>query len=394
MLRAVRRVAGGLVLTVVVSGVVGCGGDARGEEAYATKVAVYVGVPLRGPWGAQGQAIAAGVELGLADSGGGAGNYSVRVSEQDVTDDDGKAVTAQGASRVAGNFLRDVGTIGVIGGLSPTSTRQMRLVAGQVGAAFVTANGDHPAETTADLAPRGRRLSVDLAPSSRWIARGLVRRARAANCRRTTLIRSPGADPGTVEQLRALRAQQTLTVTTYEDPELRTGLARALRRGSDCVVLVANPSAGDPTKLLKPLARQLRGTTLLVSRGAASQGLAALVRAQRLDAEAIVDDPPAAMTPETRAIDADYRRVYGTPAPVGVMAGWRSIKLLLRAVADAGPTGGNRRDKVAQALIAAPIPAPPAAGRQRPDGTVTPTAVSVARATSYGWRAVGLLYLP
>src|SRR4051794_35617128 len=128
MPRAVRRAAWGLAVTAATVGLAGCGGDPTGEQAYDTKVAVYVGVPLGGPWGDAGQAITRGTVLGLADSKGGAGDFSVRLSLRDVTDDDLDTVGIQGASREAGNALRDVGAIGVIGGLDPTASRQLQLL--------------------------------------------------------------------------------------------------------------------------------------------------------------------------------------------------------------------------------------------------------------------------
>jgi len=117
MTPAVRRTACGLAAAVAAVGLAGCGGDPTGEQAYDTKVAVYVGVPLGGPWGDAGQAISRGTVLGLADAKGGAGDFSVRLSLRDVTDDDLKTVGKQGAAREAGNALRDVGVIGLIGGV-------------------------------------------------------------------------------------------------------------------------------------------------------------------------------------------------------------------------------------------------------------------------------------
>lgn len=388
MRAAARRLALGLALTAVGAGVAGCGGDSTGEEAYATKVAVYVGVPTRGPWAGPGLALARGAQLALADSGGGAGDYSVRLSIRDTTDDDGVDVSASGASREAGNFLRDVGTIGVISGLEPVTIRQWAILAGQTGVAYVTANGDRTEASRADLAPRGPRLGVDLSPPDEQIARAVGERVRAASCGTTVLVEAQGAGAGLRFPSTAVDEDVRLRGAAWTDPQLVTGLGQALRRGADCVVLAGEPSAGDAADLLGPLAAQLEGRRLFLTRGAASDGVARFARREGLRAEAVVDDPAPGADALTRRIDALHRRYFGTPAPAGVMAGWRSMKLMLRAVENAGPDGGNRRDAVAAALVAARVPAPPAEARQTADGTVTATAIGLARPASYGWRVV------
>ncbi|WP_210492549.1 hypothetical protein [Patulibacter sp. SYSU D01012] len=394
MRAAARRIALGLALTAAGAGVAGCGGDSTGEEAYATKVAVYVGVPTRGPWAGPGLALARGAQLALADSGGGAGDYSVRLSIRDTTDDDGVAVSAAGASREAGNFLRDVGTIGAISGIEPVTIRQWAILAGQTGVAYVTANGGQTGATRADLAPRGPRLGVDLSTPDARIARAVGARVRAASCSTTILVQAQGAGAGRRFDTPAVDEDVRLLGSAWTDPQLVTGLGQALRRGADCVVLAGEPSAGDAADLLGPLVAQLQGRRIFLTRGAASGGVAQLARRERLRAEAVVDDPAPDGDALTRRIDALHRRYFGTPAPAGVMAGWRAMKLMLRAVEGAGPEGGNRRDDVADALVAARVPAPPAEAAQRPDGTVAATAVGLARPAAYGWRVVRDLDAP
>lgn len=394
--RPPARLIAGLALGATLLGVAGCGDDPAGEQAFDTKIALYVGVPLRGPWGQQGQAIMNGARLAIADSGGGAGTYSVRLTIRDVTDDNGVDVGAQGASREAGTALRDQGAIAMVGGLGPVSVRQLALLGGQTGLSFVSASGDQVDDSTADLSPRGRRLFVELAARDRAIADQLAVRAQAAGCRRTTLL----AVGYGARRTAALQSQLGARTTTVDggrftlrtdpravDPALVATTRRALRRDRGCVVVAAEPSAGDPAVLLRPLAGQLRGRTLLLTRGAASQGVADLARSAGIDAQAIVDDLAADSDAETRRIDRLWRATYRTPLPVGAIAGWRSVKLVLRAVAAAGGRGNWRRD-VADALVKVPVPGPPAEGRQNPDGTVTPAPVGLARPMAAGWRVV------
>lgn len=390
MTPAVRRAAWGTAAVVATVGLAACGGDPTGEQAYDTKVAVYVGVPLGGPWGDAGQAISRGTVLGLADAKGGAGDFSVRLSLRDVTNDDLKTVGKQGASREAGNALRDVGVIGLIGGLDPSSGRQLQLLGNQTGIGFIAASGDQIAASESDLSPRSKRMAVQLGAPDAAVASAIVDRVRAADCRRTTLVSVPDAGVGRALAADGLEPATTLRAASYGDPRLASGLERALRADSDCLVVAGQPSGGDPVALLRPVADLLDGTTVILSRGAASPATAKLVRDADLTAEAVVDEAAANTTDETRAIDAKYREIYGTPAPVGVMSGWRSIKLMLRAVADAG-AGGNRRDAVSTALVAAPVPGPPTDATQNDDGTISPITLSLARAESYGWRAVRAL---
>lgn len=386
MTPAVRRAAWGLAAAVATAGLAGCGGDPTGEQAYDTKVAVYVGVPLGGPWGDAGQAITRGTVLGLANANGGAGPFSVRLSLRDVTDDDLTTVGKQGAAREAGNALRDVGVIGLIGGLDPTASRQLQSLGNQTGIGFIAASGDRITASEADLSPRSKRMAVQLGAPDAAIATAIVDRARAADCRRTTLVSVPDAGVGKALAGDGLDPATTLRASSYRDARLASDLERALRDDSDCLVVAGQPSGGDPATLLAPVADLLDDVTVILSRGAASPATAALVRKADLTAEAVVDEAAADANDETRAIDAKYREIYGTPAPVGVMSGWRSIKLMLRAVGDAG-AGGNRRDAVAAALVAAPVPGPPTDATQNDDGTISPVTVSLARAEPYGWRA-------
>ncbi|MEV4418860.1 hypothetical protein AB0L40_02655 [Patulibacter sp. NPDC049589] len=384
---AAHRAALALALVATGVGVLGCGDDPTGEKAGASKFAVYLGVPTRGPWGPQGLAISAGAELGLADSGGGAGAFSLRLSERDVTDDDGIAVGVAGAAREAGVVLRDAGAIGAISGLSAVSVREFGLLAAQTGVSFVDASGDDVRESQADLQPRGRRSYIDLSPTDAAVQRGLADRAEAAGCRRTVVADARSAAAGPAYDLSALRPVASAHATSWTDAGLRKRVAGALTGRTDCLVLSGDPSGGEPAGLLRSLGTRLKGRTVLLSRGAASQATARLVREEGLKAEAVVDDVVPDATPEGRRIDALYLRKHHTPAPVGVISGWRSVKLVLRGLGAAGAKG-NRRDGVVAAFVKVPVPGPPAQGRQNADGTITTPALSVARAESYGWRAV------
>jgi hypothetical protein len=387
MTRAVRRAALGLVLTAACVGVAGCGDDPTGEKAGATKVALYVGVPLRGPWGASGAAVVRGVELGLDDAGGGAGALSLRLSERDTTDDDGITVGTAGAAREAGVVLRDSGAVGAISGVSAATVREYGLLADQTGVAFVRATGDDVAGPTTDQDPSGARSSVDLTPVDAVIRRGVVARVRAAGCARTVVADARARSAGTPYDLAELRPAATARATSWTDAALQRTVTAAVRGRTDCVVLTGDPSAGDPAALVRALGDRLDGRTLIVSRGAASPATAKLVREGGITAEAVVDDGVPGASAEGRKVDALYRRWFATPAPVGALAGWRAVKLQLRALAAAGARG-NRRDGVVDGLLRSVVPGPPADGRQTADGRITNPQVSVARAEPYGWRAV------
>lgn len=390
MTRAVRRAALGLVLTSACVGAAGCGDDPTGEKAGATKVAVYVGVPLRGPWGPQGAAVARGVELGLAEGGGGAGGISLRLSERDTTDDDGIAVSDAGAAREGGVLIRDSGAVAAISGVSAATTREYGLAAGQTGIAFVEANGDDATGTRADLEPRGSRSSVDLAPTDAAVRAGVVERVRAAGCERPVVADARAKDAGAPYDLTAVRPAASARATSWADAGLRRTVTGAVGARTDCLVLTGDPSAGDPVSLLRALGDRLDDVAVIVSRGAASQAVALHARAEGLTAEAVVDDGVPTATAGGRRIDGLYRRIYGTPAPVGALSGYRAVTLQLRALAAAGARG-NRRDGLRGGLLRSAVPGPPAEGRQLPDGRVTTPALSVARPEPYGWRAVEAL---
>jgi hypothetical protein len=222
------------------------------------------------------------------------------------------------------------------------------------------------------------------------VRRGVIARVRAADCARPVVADARAAVAGTPYDLSALRPAASARASSWTDPGLRRTVARGLTRRADCLVLTGDPSGGDPAELLDTLGDALDGRRLIVSRGAASQGVALLAHRRGLTAEAVVDDGVPGASAEGRRVDALYRRVYRTPAPVGALAGWRSIKLLLRGVAAAGPRG-NRRDGVVDGLVRSAVPGPPAEGRQNADGSITTPQLSVARPEAYGWRAVSAL---
>jgi len=385
------RLGAALATSALLAGAAGCGGDPGGEEAFDTKVAVYVGVPLRGPWGERGQAIRDGAKLAIAQAGGGVGSFSVRLSFQDVTDPvDARRLSAQGAATVAGTALRDQGSVAMIGGLDPVSLREQLLLSAQTGLSFVSASGDRPTASEADLSPRGRRLFVDLAADQSAIAAQVG--ARVRGCSRIVQITAGLSSERRRALARALPARgvREVLLEGFRGRPAIDAVGRALRRAPDCLVLAAEPAAGDPVEVLEPVARRLRGTRIVATRGAASPTLAQLARRERLTAEAVVDEAAAGDDAEGRRIDALHRRWYGTPAPVGVQPGWRAVRLILRAVAAAGDRG-NWRNAVAAQLVHARIPGPPAEGRQHPDGHVDPAPVGLARPEPYGWRVVRTL---
>jgi len=408
----VRRTAAVLASTVAVGLILsGCGGDPRGERGFPTNVAVYVDVPLRGPWAGPGQALAHGAELAVADAGGGIGHLSVRLTERDITDDaDGAAVTPEGAVREAGAALLDQGAIAMVSGLDPAAVRVSRRLASQTGLGFVTASGPEElggpgrsGPTTDDLSVRGPRRAVRLAASDRAIARQVDARIDAADCRsvvrlvagdRGTAVDGADAGDGGVDRSRSRvtrsgpgRTEHIATAERYDDDGLRRNLERRLAAGADCVVVDGTPGAGDPAALLQGVVDDLDGVRILITRGAASGTMAGLVVEHDLRAEAIVDDVAPDTDAETRRIDALHRRYYATPATAGVISGWRSLKLLIAAVGAAG-ADGNRRDVVAARLVEQPVPGPPTVGAQDADGAVTPAPVGLARAREYGWRVV------
>jgi hypothetical protein len=128
---------------------------------------------------------------------------------------------------------------------------------------------------------------------------------------------------------------------------------------------------------------------MLLTRGAASPALARLAAEQGIEAEAIVDGVAAGDDAESRKIDRAYREVFGGPAPIGVQAGWRATKLLLRAIGAA--RRGNWRSDVAAALVRVPVPGPPAEGRQSRDGEASPAPVALAVPDGGAWRVTRTL---
>jgi hypothetical protein len=337
--------------------------------------------------------VANGVRLGLADSGGGAGALSLRASERDTTDDDGVTVGIAGASREAGVVLRDSGAVAAISGVSAITVRQYGVLANQTGVAFVAATGDDVGTASADLDPRGSRSEVLLPPTDAAVRDGIVDRVRAAGCERTVVADARARTAGAAYDLSDLRPAATARATTWSDAALRRTLDDAVRGRTDCVVLTGDPSAGDPVGVLRALGTRMEGRRLFLSRGAASQAVASFVRSAGYATEAVVDDPVPGATAEGRRIDELYRRYFATPAPVGALSGFRAIKLQLRALAAAGAKG-NRRDGVRAGLLRSAVPGPPAEGGQEPDGRAAVPALSVARAESYGWRAVRALDTP
>lgn len=318
----------GLAALALVAG--GCGGQESGAGGDA-RLSVYVSVPLDGPRGADGRAIADGARLALADARGRAGAFRVRAVYLDDTEA-GEWSLARSAAN-ARRAAQDAAAIGYIGELDSGATRASLPITNQAEIVQVS-----PGSTAVDLTrlpsaggldpdrlrPGDRETFARVVPDDEVQARAAAVWASRMGAERVG-VASDGSRFGAV----------------LEDAFLRqaaeSGLGSGEGGGSDLVYYAGEP-AGFATAMRGIPPRPVIGSDALL--GSALLGPASGV-ADRLHVTSPFQDP-SLLPARGRAFARSYRRRFGCPLQPAAAYGYEAMALLLDAIRRAGGEGDER----------------------------------------------------
>jgi hypothetical protein len=220
------RPAGPLALAAVLTlaiGVTACGADDSQSQGDAV-LTVYVSAPLSGPGRAEGQDVADGARMALADAGGEAGGVEVRAEYLDIAGRNESRfdpVTAAANARTASEDSTTIAYVGELdSGASRTSTPILNeagilQVAPGSGAEDLVRAGAVGDDVPLEVQPTGARTFARLVPTY-------------------SEDREPPAPPGSPEELGAEAMSSILAaIDRAEDPLDRASVVAAYFDGTE-----------------------------------------------------------------------------------------------------------------------------------------------------------------
>jgi branched-chain amino acid transport system substrate-binding protein len=321
---------------------------------------LYSSRPTEGPSAATGRAVAAGERQALADAGGRAGRYRIRLIELSASKpgagnwDPGQV--SENASRAADD-KRAIAYVGELNlGASAVSvpvTNEVGLlqVSPGDGLASLTKQPPRSAAGPEKYYPTGRRTFLRLVPDDIVEARMIVDRMEALGIERPAMI------VGTGVYARALAAE---VAAEARDRGIEPGKTEDLRDDADTVQKAARELADLPEdaqpdgvvlalardrytpQMLRDLSRLLPQAALLTGDGIlVGQPLAAAPGTLDPKLEAVAPQPPSGPSRVLRRIARDQGAELADPA---ALWGYEAVRVVLDAIRTA-QQGGRRADR-------------------------------------------------
>jgi branched-chain amino acid transport system substrate-binding protein len=324
--------------------------DAHGQGRALT---VYSSLPLSGAASPQTQAVVRGAQLALAEAGGMAGAHPIRyVSLNDAT----RAAGTWAPERVARNARRaalDDSAIAYIGDFNSGASAISIPILNEAGVPQISPSntatgltrrgpGAEPGEPD-KYYPAGRRTYFRIAPNDTVQGRALAAAMRDRGCRRIASlddgeIYGRGVGTWMRRAARRLGLRTVLARTARRSGHAR--IARRVRRArADCVAytgITANGAVG----MFRALGRVVPRAQLFGSDGIAESGFTGRVPPQVAQRVLIIVStlPPGAYPPAGQDFFRRFSAHYGVPNPDPyAIAGYEAMRLVLDAVASAGP---------------------------------------------------------
>ena len=369
--------------------VAGCADGAGSGERFRVeggRLTIYSSVPRAGESSEQAAAVVAGQRLALADRGGRAGRYRVRLVELDSSNPDeggwDAGLVEAGAERAAD----DPTTIAYLGELdfggsavSVPVTNDAGILQISPGDGLTGLTRERPGSLGAGperYYPRGRRTFARLVPADELQAESLVEWARQLGARRLVVMHDQGLfGRDLAPQLRAAAEREGLVVASVlearVEPDGYGDIAREVAKSAPQAVVYAGAGRPLAGPLLAAVHRAVPGARLLAAGGVPSAGLgdgshADQERGARHGEPGSGDPsaevlllrstlPPGEIPPEGRRILSRLspslrgEAAAGTP-PVEAVYGYESMRLVLDAIEHAGSRGADRRAVTAAAL--------------------------------------------
>jgi branched-chain amino acid transport system substrate-binding protein len=347
---------------------------------------LYSSIPGEGPSAATGKAVAAGQRQALADAGGRAGRYEVRLVELSSSKPGAGNWDPGQVSENAGRAARDPRTIAYLGELNLGASAVSVPVTNDAGilqvspADGLTSLTEEPPRSAAGperYFPSGRRSFLRLVPNDFTQARLIVGRMEALGVERPALVIGSGVYARelageVVAEARAAGMAPIETKDLRDEPEGALDVPRELAEAAPDAVVLALARDRHTAELLAGLGRALPQARLLTGSGVlVGQPLVAKAESAPSPLEAIAPEPPRSRT--ARRLLARLARAHGPDAAQpAALWGYESVRVVLEALRAAQRDGrpADRADVIREALSARTRQAPIGTYQVRRNGAV------------------------
>ncbi|MDQ3632191.1 MAG: branched-chain amino acid ABC transporter substrate-binding protein [Actinomycetota bacterium] len=359
------RLAGTLV-TVLALGLSACErADEQASDTGSTTLTVYASLPFQGPSGPESEAVANGARLALREAGGTVGGLVVKLAVLDDSTPRADRWTAEQAAENARTVVRDRTAIAYLGDgpsgataislpiLNAAGVLQVSPTSGYQG---LTGSRDAEKGEPEKYYPSGVRTFARPVPGDDVQARALLASLDDERCRRLQVLDDRDvAGRGLATAVKRLAVASGIEVLARPELNKDAGApeeaATLVERGADCVLFAGAlsdsvPALFDALHAADPQLELFGGDGLASDAFAEALGPGTQARTH-LTAPAGVLEP----LPGVRAFAREYRAAFGVPARTGANYGYEAMRLVLAAIARAGPRG-NDRTAVIDALFA------------------------------------------
>jgi branched-chain amino acid transport system substrate-binding protein len=335
----------------------GCLGDedepAREQPIPGDRLTIYTSSPTEGPSAATARAVTAGQRQALADAGGRAGRYRVRLLHLSSSKPDAGNWDPGQVSENASHAAADARAVAYLGELNLGASAVSVPVTNEAGLLQVSPGDglasltDEPPRSAAGperYYPSGRRSFLRLVPDDQQAARLIVDRMEALGVERPAMIVGTGvyARELAAELVAEAREAGMTTVEAKDlrdDPDTVVEVAEELAETQQDAVVLALARDRYTSQLLAALGRVLPQATLLTGSGVlVGQPLVGAPGAPPVTLEAVAPAPPQGARGERvlRRIERRQGARFVNPA---ALWGYESVSVVLDAIRAAQEEG-------------------------------------------------------
>jgi branched-chain amino acid transport system substrate-binding protein len=377
----------------------GCGGghEATSQRTPKGPLTVYLSVPRHGIEARAGEAVAGGARQALADAHGKAGGREIRLTQLDAATPQSSSWDPAAVEANAKRAADDPTTIAYIGELDEGGSAVSVPVTNKAGVLQVSPldglttltreqPGAPPGTGPARYYPSARRTFLRLVPTDFAQATALVAWARERGVRRLAVVQDEEVFGRVLAQQIATAADRAgLPVTEvaepHDDPATFADFAKKIAAKRPDGILYTGLGDAKAGQLLTALRRAVPGAQLLAS----SALVAASSRPVGLPAVALLSPllPPRSYGPRARRVLRDTGQ-----NGVATLYGYESMRVVLDAIAAAGPDAHDRAVVAREALTPRARRSLVGSYRVVPGGDIAPV-----RFGAYEYSARGARYL-
>ena len=353
-----RPLAG--ITLVALLALAGCGRSERAEEAriVGDTVTVYSSLPQSGPLAALSRDLVRAEKLALEEAGGRAGDFKVSYVSLDSADPRTGRWAPDVVAENARTAVEDLQTIAYLGELESGASAVSLPILNEGGMLQVSP-GDTYAGLTERVAPgepekyypSGRRTFARMVPASTEQVDDLVALIRRRGIRRVWLADDPGiAGRALVDGLAAALRAEDVEVVDRErlDPrdEVPDDLGEDVREDRADAFVYAGAYGPFALEVLRAVHAGAPGVALFAADGIAvkpGQPARAGAGARRVLVTGVVPAGDAGFA-------ARFRARYGTDPDSRAVLGYEAMRLVLRAIEEAGGDALSRPAVIREAL--------------------------------------------